>query len=111
MKLPEGHLAYLGNKIEEYCLNFEHQEGKNKAILFKNKLGITLSNAEILKQALKEAAITEDVIIQKVNEYGTYYNQKFVLKTESGSSLVLAAWIIRKGETFPRLTNSYPIRK
>ena len=44
MKLPEGHLAYLGNKIEEYCLNFEHQEGKNKAILFKNKFSIALAN-------------------------------------------------------------------
>jgi len=37
--------------------------------LFASKLGITLENAELLKQALKEAAINEDVVIQKTNEF------------------------------------------
>ena len=41
--------------------------------LFASKLGITIENAELLKQALKKAAINEDVAIQKTNEYGTYY--------------------------------------
>ncbi|MEG3862718.1 DUF6883 domain-containing protein [Microcoleus sp. herbarium12] len=68
MKLPNGHLADLGNKIEEYSLNPNHQEGKNKAVLFASKLGITLKNAEMLKKALKEAAINEDVVVQKNNE-------------------------------------------
>ncbi len=75
MKLPNGRLADLGNKIEEYSLNLNHQEGKNKAILFANKLGITLENAELLKQALKKAAINEDVVIQKTNEYGKYLSK------------------------------------
>ena len=111
MKLPNGRLADLGNKIEEYSLNLNHQEGKNKAILFANKLGITLENAELLKQALKKAAINEDVVIQKTNEYGKYYNMKFWLKTEVGESLILAAWIILSGEIFPRLTSCYPVKK
>jgi hypothetical protein len=111
VKLPNGHLADLGNKIEEYSLNLNHEQGKNKAILFASKLGITLENAEPLKQALKQAAINEDVIIQKTNEYGTHYNMKFWLQTEVGESLILAAWIIRTGENFPRLTNCYPIKK
>ncbi len=111
MKLPNGHLADLGNKIEEYSLNPNHQEGKNKAILFSSKLGITLEKAEMLKQALKESAINEDVVIQKNNEYGTHYNMKFWLKTAVGESLILAAWIVRSGETFPRLTSCYPVKK
>ena len=111
VKLPNGHLVDLGNKIEEYSLNLNHQAGKNKAILFASKLGINLENAELLKQALKEAAINEDVIIQKTNEYGTHYNMKFWLQTEVGESLILAAWIVRSGENFPRLTNCYPVKK
>ncbi|WP_293179660.1 MULTISPECIES: DUF6883 domain-containing protein [unclassified Microcoleus] len=79
--------------------------------MFASKLGITLKNGEILKQALKEAAINEDVVIQKNNEYGTHYNMKFLLKTEVGESLILAAWIVRSGETFPRLTSCYPVKK
>jgi hypothetical protein len=111
MKLPNGHQADLGNKIENYCLNPNHQKGKNKATLFKNKLGINLTNADILKKAIKEAAINESVIIRKVNEFGTHYNMKFFLKTDVGESLILVAWTIRKGEDFPRLTNCYPVNK
>ncbi|WP_293332223.1 DUF6883 domain-containing protein [Microcoleus sp. CAWBG58] len=79
--------------------------------MFASKLGITLKNAEMLKQALKESAINEDLVIQKNNEYGTHYNMKFLLKTEVGESLILAAWIVRSGETFPRLTSCYPVKK
>ncbi|NJM61323.1 MAG: hypothetical protein HC849_15760 [Oscillatoriales cyanobacterium RU_3_3] len=111
MKLPNGHLADLGNKIEEYSLNITHEKGKNKAILFASKLGITAENAELLKQALKQAAIDEDVIIQKTNEYGTHYNMKFRLQTEVGESPILAAWIVRSSENFPRLTTCYPVKK
>ncbi|MEG4515839.1 hypothetical protein QUB77_24970 [Microcoleus sp. AT9b-C3] len=74
-------------------------------------LGITLKNAEMLKQALKEAAINEDVVIQKNTEYATHYNMKFWLKTAVGEFLILAAWIVRSGETLPRLTSCYPVKK
>jgi len=101
----------LGNKIENYCLNVHHEKGKHKAILFEAKLGITIHNAYILKDALKKAAIIEKVKIIKENEYGTHYNMKFSLQTDVGESLILVGWIIRKGENFPRLTNCYPIKK
>ena len=42
MKLPNGDRANLGNKIEDYCLNLDYNVGKHKAILFKNRLGLTL---------------------------------------------------------------------
>ncbi|MGK7953830.1 MAG: DUF6883 domain-containing protein [Crocosphaera sp.] len=111
MKLPNGHQADLGDKIESYCLNFNHQKGKNKATLFQKKLGINLNNANILKKAVKQAAINESVIVRKVNEYGTHYNMKFLLKTDVGESLILVAWIIRTNDNIPRLTNCYPVNK
>lgn len=111
MKLPNGHQADLGNKIEDYCLNFNHQKGKHKAILFRSKLGITLENADLLKKAIKQAAINEPVMIRKTNEYGTHYNMKILIKTDVGESLILIAWIIRTDENFPRLTNCYPVNK
>jgi hypothetical protein len=111
MKLPNGDKANLGNKIENYCLNFNHNVGKNKAILFKKKLDITLNNADILKRAIKQAAITESVILRKVNEHGQHYNMKFMLITDAGESLILVAWTIRFDEDFPRLTNCYPVNK
>lgn len=111
MKLPNGNKADLGNKIESYCLNFAHDKGKHKAVLFKAKLGITIDNANLLKEALKESAIKENVTIIKENNYGIHYNMKFIFKTDLGESLLLVGWILRKGEDFPRLTNCYPIKK
>jgi hypothetical protein len=49
MKLPNGEKAQLGNKLERYCLNLQHPKGKDKAILFRNRLGITLENKELLE--------------------------------------------------------------
>ncbi|MEL4895978.1 DUF6883 domain-containing protein [Crocosphaera sp. Alani8] len=111
MSLPNGHQADLGDKIENYCLNPNHQKGKNKATIFQSKLGINLNNADILKKAIKQAAINESVFIRKINEYGTHYNMKFLLKTDAGKSLILVAWIILINENFPRLTNCYPVNK
>jgi hypothetical protein len=111
MKLPNGDRANLGNKIEDYCLNLDHNVGKHKAILFKNRLGLTLKNSDILKNSIKHAALTESVILRKVNEYGQHYNMKFLLRTEVGESLILIASTIRFDEDFPRLTNCYPVNK
>ncbi|MBE9223389.1 hypothetical protein IQ215_11840 [Cyanobacterium stanieri LEGE 03274] len=111
MQLPHGNKAILGNKIESYCLNIYHEKGKHKAILFDAKLGITIDNAYILKEALLSAAIREKVKIVKENDYGIHYNMKFILQTNVGESLILVGWIIRRGETFPRLTNCYPVKK
>ncbi|MEP0916350.1 hypothetical protein NC981_05940 [Leptolyngbya sp. DQ-M1] len=63
MKLPNGENAQLGDKVERYCLNLAHSRGRNKAILFRSRLGITLDNKEILEIALLEAAVTLDQFV------------------------------------------------
>ena len=74
-------------------------------------------------QAIKE----NDAIIYKQDRYGVHYAVRprvgerrkgmrtkrdvtFLLTTKVGSSLILSSWIIRKDETFPRLTNAYPVK-
>jgi hypothetical protein len=109
MKLPNGDQANLGDKLERYCLNPEHSKGKHKALLFEKRLGITLNNKEILENALKKAAIEGEVELYKSDQYGTHYDLIFTLQTELGKSLILSCWIIKITESFPRLTNAYPI--
>lgn len=111
MMLPNADRAELGEKIETYCLDFDHADGKHKALLFRNKIGIVLENREILKTALLDAARCESAIIKKMNEHGVHYQMKFRLTTQAGSSLILAGWIVRAGEDFPRLTTAYPVEK
>ena len=111
MKLPNSEQAILGNKLERYCLNSQHLQGKHKALLFERKLGITVDNKEVLEQAILNAIQENDAIIYKQDRYGVHYDVKFLLQTEVGRSLVLSSWIIRAQETFPRLTNAYPVNK
>ena len=111
VNLPNGNYAYLGDKLERYCLNPEHSKGKNKAALFRKKLGITLECKDVLETALLEAAIRAEANLIRRDQFGTYYNTRFFMQTETGEAWILGCWIIRSGETFPRLTNAYPVRK
>ena len=111
MKLPNGNQAQLGDKLDRYILNPQHPKGKDKATLFKNRLGITLENKEILENILFDVAVNHEAIIYKQDKYGIQYDIKFSMTTEFGKSLVISCWIIRSGEDFPRLTTAYPINK
>jgi len=111
MKLPNGNQAQLGDKLDRYILNPQHPKGKDKATLFKNRLGTTLENKEILENILLDVAIGHEATIYKQDRYGIQYDIKFPMTTEFGKSLVISCWIIRTGEDFPRLTTAYPINK
>lgn len=109
MKLPNGDKAQLGDKLERYVLNLQHSRGKNKAILFRSRLGIVLANKALLEAALLASAVDNEANIYKMDQYGTHYDVKFFMTTAVGSSWVLGCWIVRTGEDFPRLTNTYPV--
>jgi hypothetical protein len=63
MKLLNSECAILGDKLERYCLNFDHQRGKHKALLFQKRLGITLANKNILENALLRAIRENEAIL------------------------------------------------
>jgi hypothetical protein len=109
MKLPNGDQAQLGDKLERYALNFQHLKGKDKALLFRNRLGIILENKHLLEAALLESVLHDAAETHNMDEYGIQYNVRFFMTTEVGSSWVLGCWIIRSDEDFPRLTNTYPV--
>ena len=108
MKLPNGHRADLGTKIEDYVLNASHWEGRHKARVFESVLGITLANREVLRNAvLWEAANSDDAEPLGNNGHGEVYVLRFPLETPRGRATVQTVWIIRNGEDFPRLVSCY----
>lgn len=111
IKLPNGDQAQLDDKLDRYVLNPQHPKGKDKATLFKNRLGITLENKEILENTLLNVALNHEATIHKQDNYGIQYDIKFLMMTEIEKSLAISCWIIRAGEDFPRLTNAYPVTK
>jgi hypothetical protein len=69
MRLPYGDCVIVDErKIVGYCLSQEHDDGKHKARLFHEILGITLDNAQLLLDALKEAAATGEAVPEKLEQ-------------------------------------------
>ena len=91
MKLPNGHRAELGSKIEDYSLNPLHREGQYKARVFASALGITLANAEVLRRAVLAAALSGEAESRGDNGFGEVFVLRFPMQTETGSAMVLTA--------------------
>ncbi len=108
MRLPNGHRAHLGTKLEDYVLNVTHREGRHKARVFESVLGVTASSADVLRRALVDAAAASDEAEARGDTgFGNMYVLRVPLSTAKGSGTVLSVWIVRHGEDFPRLATCY----
>lgn len=108
MKLPGAEIAIVDdNKLTDYCLNPEHPRGKHKARIFAKVLGITRENVDILQTALKMAASTEEAELVFSDSYGDRYVIDSEIHGPRGAGIVRSLWILRHGESTPRLTSCY----
>jgi hypothetical protein len=108
MKLPYGDKAIIEQrKIMDYSLSPDHDDGKHKARLFRDLLGLTRDHATLLLDALKAAAIDCEAVSGRLDRYGQRYVIDFELVGPTGQAMIRSAWIIRPGETAPRLVTCY----
>jgi hypothetical protein len=108
MKLPGGEEAVVDlAKLRNYCLSTHHVRGRHKARVFASVLGLTSAHAEFLRRELLRAAREGDAIVGDVDEYGSRYTIDFELVRGNRRAEVRSAWIVRHGETVPRLTSCY----
>lgn len=108
MRLPNGENAIIDQrKITEYCLCPEHDDGKHKARLFAETVGISLDDAELLIEALRKAATEGEAVSGRSDQYGHRYLVDFELIGPTGTAIVRSAWIVRKSENAPRLVTCY----
>src|SRR5438105_3809128 len=104
MTLPNGDRAIIDpRKIIDYCLSADHDDGKHKALLFRDLLGLTVENARLLLDALKVTAINGDAMLGKLDKYGQRYVIDFKFAGPGGQAILRSAWIVRNDEDFPRL--------
>src|SRR5258706_11692230 len=110
MQLPNGERAIVDEaKLRDYCLNEAHARGKHKARLFRTRLGITVLQVELLRNAILRAAKTEDANPGDSDQYGDRFSVDFEMTGPSGRARVRSAWIILAGEAFPRLAGCYDL--
>jgi hypothetical protein len=108
MKLPHGDAAIIDQrKITDYCLSPDHDDGKHKARLFQDILGLTRDHATLLLDALREAAVSGEAVPGRLDRYGQRYVIDFEFVGPTDRATLRSAWIIRPGETAPRLVTCY----
>ena len=112
MKLPGGEHAIVDIvKLRDYCLNSLHPRGRHKARVFASILGLTSADVEFLRVELLRAAHDGDAAEGSGDEYGQRYTIDFELVRNDRGAPARSAWIIRRGERFPRLTSCYVLLK
>ena len=108
MRLPQGDRAIIDKrKVVDYCLSEDHDDGKHKARLFREILGITLDDVESLLDRLKDAAATGEAIPGKLHQYGQRYAVDFEFRRPGGTATVRSGWIVLAKEEVPRLVTCY----
>jgi hypothetical protein len=94
MKLPNAKKAWVDiEKLRGYCLNQFHDRGKHKARLFSSILGLTIEDAEKLKDLLLQSAYTGEAKITKTDSYGIRYVIEFRAETQKGCAQIRSTWI------------------
>ncbi len=108
MKIPGGERAVVDiAKLRDYCLNGQHPRGRHKARVFASVLGLTVADADVLRQALLKAALEGDALEGERDDYGQRYVVDLEVRGPRGRATVRSSWIVLRGEDFPRMTGCY----
>ena len=110
MPIPYAENAIVDvRKLSGYCLNFDHDDGKHKARLFRSILGMTADNAEELRKILLEVVKTHDVTLGRSDQFGQRYTLDFAIEWHNRDGVLRSGWIIEHGSEIPKLTTCYPL--
>ena len=111
MKLPSAHRAVVDiRKLRDYCLDPRSPKGRDKARVFAAALGLARTDADFLRRVLLRAAVEQECVAGEADQFGRRYTVDFELEMLAGRHRIRSGWIVRSGETFPRLTTCYVIR-
>ena len=96
-------------KLREYCLSRSHPRGRHQARVFQSTLGVSQADAELLRQALLDAAQLHhrDLRPTDHDHYGQRYVLDFEMTTSTGSAIVRSSWIVRNRDDVLRFITCY----
>ena len=96
-------------KVVDYLLNFDHPEGSSKARVLA-RAGFRAARPEQLEEALRGQHLLGDARPGSPSPFGEKYEITDYLTGPEGRVLVTSIWMVRYGESFPRLITVVPER-
>jgi hypothetical protein len=111
VRLPARDAIIPSDKLRDYLLSDAHPEGRSKAE-YLGRLGYTQKAFRQLDADLREQILSLDVEPGRRSSYGRKYEILGLLTGPNGSTAwVRTIWIVRVGETAPRLVTLIPAEK
>ncbi len=109
VKLPHpSDLDIDPRKVRDYILSLEHPVGRFRALFFA-KLGFTAENWEEFSGQLRRIPVEGEAEAAARTSYGQKYTVRGSIVGPTGRSAdVVTVWIVRVGESSPRLVTVYP---
>ncbi len=107
-RLPNAGRAEIDlRKLTDYVLDPLHRTGRHKARVFAAALGIGPRDAQMLAQALRDAAAAEDAEFVRRDHHGDHYRLAFTMHVGRRSAMMRSLWTVRAGEDFPRFVSVF----
>ena len=97
-------------KLIGYLLDPLHLEGRNKARVFRSALGFEQSNSSELAAAIRAELPYYPAEVTQRGIWGQKYEVTLPITGMNGRTVdVLTVWIVRVGDSFPRLVTAYVV--
>lgn len=97
-------------KFTRYLLNLDHPEGRGKALLFVNELGIQPNDWRFLASQIEQAMATAPIYRAGKNAQGFTHGAYVLVNGRTGKTLVLeTGWILEPGQP-ARFVTAYPAK-
>jgi hypothetical protein len=113
MKLREivSSIVLDRRKFTEYALNPDNPVGRDKALVFKQRLGYTKDNYEELLTQIQDGVLDGEAMPKLANQHGQRYQVDLAVSGGVGQrAVVRTGWIVEPGSTVARLITLY-VRK
>lgn len=95
-------------KVRDYLLSHEHPIGRFKAVVFE-AAGYHRDAWQLLQADLIAIARLSGATLRETTLYGQKFEVPGILRGPAKRELpVITAWLVRRGEDFPRLITVYP---
>ncbi len=108
MKLPQP-VIIPDEKLTKYLLVYREQDDKSKFLL---QAGFTPENSQQLKNSILQLVFTTEAIIDRTNEYGTFYRVEGTITGVNNKNLaVTTIWLQRKAENQTQFITLIPLKR
>jgi hypothetical protein len=94
-------------KLTEYLLAYRRKSDKSQ---FLAQAGFTEDNPAELAQAIRRLIAEHEAVVDRRNEYGTFYRVKGELKGPDGVLAVMTVWIQQEIDGAFRFVTLKPVR-